>query len=124
MILSEIPEIQWPPSAKARMTKLPVRVWIGCGYLVQAYDEADGVVRLTVNSTKHESLRWADGIRWDDLQAIKSACGYGDRDAVEVYPRTADVVNVANMRHLWILPDQHASEQAIPFAWRKEVAHA
>lgn len=46
-----------------------------------------------------------DGISWDDLQWIKGAAGYRDREAVEVYPRDGDVVNVANMRHLWILPE-------------------
>ncbi|EOG1815585.1 hypothetical protein ACK3RA_000943 [Enterobacter hormaechei] len=49
----------------------------------------------------------------DALQEIKSAVGYGDRDAVEIYPRDSDVVNVANMRHLWITPEP------IAFAWRK-----
>lgn len=54
-----------------------------------------------------------DGISWDALQEIKGAVGYADRDAVEIYPRDADVVNVANMRHLWITPEP------IAFAWRK-----
>ena len=35
---------------------------------------------------------------------------------MEVYPRTADLVNVANMRHLWVLPE------LLPFAWRKGAA--
>lgn len=46
----------------------------------------------------------ADGITWDDLQWLKAAVGFGDREAVEVFPRDCDVVNVANMRHLWVLP--------------------
>lgn len=95
------------------MTQMPTNVWIGDGYLVQAYDEAGGVVRLTVNSVQHNGRSWADRIPWDDLQAIKSACGFGDRDAVEVYPPTKDVVNVSNMRHLWVLPEPLA------FAWRE-----
>ncbi|HID9686324.1 TPA: DUF7694 domain-containing protein [Citrobacter amalonaticus] len=72
------------------------------------------VIRLTVNTTSIASSgRWKDGISWDALQEIKSAVGYGDRDAVEIYPRDSDVVNVANMRHLWITPEP------ISFAWRK-----
>jgi len=52
--------------------------------------------------------------RREALQEIKSAVGYGDRDAVEIFPAQKDLVNVANMRHLWIVPE------SIPFAWRKD----
>jgi hypothetical protein len=47
---------------------------------------------------------------------IKNAVGYQDRDAVEVYPSQTDVVNVSNMRHLWILPEK------LDFAWRRQSA--
>jgi hypothetical protein len=60
-----------------------------------------------------EGDRWADNITWDELQALKTQCGYGGHDAVEVYPPTRDVVNVANIRHLWVLAEK------LPFAWRK-----
>jgi hypothetical protein len=76
-----------------------------------------GMLRLSVNRTELDaSGNWKDGITWDELQAIKSAVGYGDRDAVEAYPKNVDVVNVANIRHLWILPN-HA---ALPVFWRKK----
>lgn len=52
-----------------------------------------------------------DGITWDELQALKRQCGFGDRFAVEVYPADLDVVNVGNLRHLWVL------QGALPFAW-------
>ncbi|WP_441316779.1 DUF7694 domain-containing protein [Halomonas sp. hl-4] len=32
---------------------------------------------------------------------------------MEVYPDDANIVNVSNMRHLWVLPEQPA------FMWRK-----
>ncbi|MGL0761287.1 DUF4222 domain-containing protein [Citrobacter freundii] len=60
------------------------------------------------------SGRWKDGISWDALQEIKNAVGYADRDAVEIYPAQKDVVNVANMRHLWIV------NEPLNFAWRKD----
>jgi hypothetical protein len=110
MQLAALEKAFWP---KGHEDPKRVKVWVGGGYLVQAFDEAGGVVRLTVNSAKNDGRNWADRIPWDDLQAIKSACGYGDRDAVEVYPPTRDVVNVANMRHLWVLSDP------LPFAWRR-----
>ena len=94
--------------------KLRSNVWANAYFLVQEFKEDGGVIRLTVNTTSiGGSGRWKDGISWDALQEIKSAVGYGDRDAVEIYPRDADVVNVANMRHLWITPEP------ISFAWRK-----
>ena len=46
---------------------------------------------------------WDDGISWDQIQEIKSLVGYGDKWAVECFPPDQEVVNVANMRHIWIL---------------------
>ena len=47
-----------------------------------------------------------DGITWDELQAIKAACGYGDRDAVEFYPADDAVINTGNYRHLYIFDEK------------------
>lgn len=47
-----------------------------------------------------------DGITWDELQRIKSECGYGDMDAVEYYPKDRDVFNTGNVRHLFIMKDE------------------
>jgi len=116
----EVPEDRWPDTS--RMTIAPSRVSVvhgmsGAGYLVQMFREPNSIIRLTVCSTdatlsRSGAVRFADGIPWDDLQEIKRLMGYGDQDAVEVYPPTQDVVNRANMRHLWILPEP------LPFAWR------
>ena len=85
-------------------------------YFVQLFKEAQGVVRITVNrveyTLKNGSHHWMEGISWDDLQKIKALMGFGDRDAVEVFPADHDVVNVANMRHLWVLPGK------LSFCWR------
>lgn len=68
-------------------------------YLVQDCARADGWRVLMICRRDGR-----EGISWDDLAWLKDAAGYADREAVELYPRTGDVVNVANMRHLWILP--------------------
>lgn len=73
--------------------------WRGDAYIVQVIEEPNGVYRISVH--RHDQ---ADGISWDHLQAIKSAIGFGERDAVEAYPKDKDVLNVANYRHLWVLP--------------------
>lgn len=114
--LVEIPRERWPDSVTGD-TRL--RVWRSKAFLVQEFSTSAsspftaGIVRLSVCRTQMlPNGRWQEGISWDELQTIKNACGYADRDAVEVYPAEGDVVNVANMRHLWVLPFP------LQFAWR------
>ena len=108
--LREIPREQWPSPNDAC-----ARVWRSSAFLVQEYKPTvGGVIRLSVNRTiMRGDGRWDDGISWDELQKIKQETGHGDRFAVEVYPSDDDVVNVGNLRHLWILPEPPA------FAWRR-----
>lgn len=110
--LQEIPRIDWPENAPPTI----VRVFRSRVFLVQEYIHASPLVlcRLSVCKTSVSGNRWADGITWDELQQIKNECGYGGADAVEIYPADDDVVNVANMRHLWVL------DAPVPFAWRKK----
>lgn len=51
-------------------------------------------------------------ISWETLQTLKSLAGFGNNDAVEVYPRNQDIVNTANARHIYIMND------LLPFAMR------
>lgn len=99
----------------------PLDVWRDGDFLAMAYAVPDhpSHLRLTVVRSAGVAMDgcgrivYRDGITWDDLMSVKRDCGYGDRWAVEVFPADAEIVNVANMRHLWILP------QAPAFAWRK-----
>ncbi len=77
------------------------------GAIAWAVPGNSGIVcRLTVNRRELEADGgWKDGITWDELQGLKNECGYGNHDALEVYPRDANLVNVSSMRHLWILKD-------------------
>lgn len=117
--LEDIPEKLWPNEFI-----MPIAVFRSCNFLVQIYKEMHGVLRLSV--TRSVLLRdgsFKDGITWDEMQEIKSQCGYGDKFAVEVYPADDEVVNVANMRHIFIL------KEAPAVAWRhpnklKEEANA
>jgi hypothetical protein len=107
--LRPVPRDEWPnPNGPQR------RVWRSRDYLVQEFDAPDpACVRLSINRTTLTGDRWNDNLTWDELQDIKAQCGWITFDAVEVYPPAGDVVNVANMRHLWVLRDP------LPFAWRK-----
>lgn len=100
-VLEEIPREEWP-------AVIPDRLWKALRsnqFFVQIYQEADDIIRLTACRTAMEGDDWAANITWDSLQDLKRRCGYGERYAIEVYPREIDMVNVAAMRHLWILPE-------------------
>ncbi len=100
----------WPPNLPPRV----FQVWRNRRFLVQGYVEDTGMVRLTVcRTTMLDNGRMQDGITWDELQVLKREAGYGDYEAVEVYPRDGHIVDVANMRHLWVFP--HG--EGMPFTW-------
>lgn len=98
---------------QSKRPNAPTKVYKNSEFLVQIFNLDDEPTRITVNKVKRKGNNWADGITWDQLMQIKRLLGYADRCAVEIYPPDQDIVNVANMRHLWIveMPD---------FAWKKE----
>ena len=107
----EVPREEWPGCPPPKL----FRALRSRDFMVQVYQEGDGVIRLSVHRCAYDdkSGRWKDGISWDDLQHIKTLAGYGDLPAVEIYPPLSDEVNVANIRHLFILPE------APVFMWTK-----
>jgi hypothetical protein len=107
--LSEIPRGQWPAST----TKvIPDRVFRSKTFLALIFPEVDGAVRMSVARTElDKSGHWKDGISWEELQRLKREAGFGAMQAVELYPPDEDVVNVANMRHLWLMLEP------LPFQW-------
>jgi hypothetical protein len=113
--LADVPRADWPESVM-RASLPPRRVLRSREFLVQLF-EAPGpaTVRLSVCRTTLKGDRWDDNITWDELQRVKAEAGYPWSWAVEIYPPAVEVVNVANMRHLWLLPEAPA------FAWRRGV---
>jgi hypothetical protein len=110
-VLKEIPDSEWPGFPPGLL-----RVWRSRDFLVQLYAEQGGFRRLSVSRTSVDvkTQRWEQGITWEELQRLKREAGFGNLDAVEVYPRDCDVVNVANMRHLFLM------DELLQFAWRKK----
>jgi hypothetical protein len=105
--IKEIPRTQWktyPSSEKRRLN-----CWAGDTYIVQLFKEPKNRFRIQVG--RHDE---DDCVSWDDIQACKAAIGFGDVDALEVYPRDKDVVNLGNFRHLWIL------DTPLDFPWRAD----
>lgn len=89
--------------------------WLSNLIGVQVYkkDERKGVRRLTIHSIfPNEQGGWDELAGWDLLQHAKNSVGFGERHAVEIFPSTVDLVNVSNMRHLWVL------DEPLPFAWQ------
>ncbi len=107
--LTEIPRHIWPYEIAGLE-----RVWRSREFLAQQHSvpHTDVLCRLSINRATLSGERWSDGISWDELQAIKNVVGFVDVDAVEIYPRKADVVNVSSMRHLWLM------REPVEFAWR------
>ena len=93
-----IPRSEWPLTANPRGLS---EAWRSREFLVQIFSH-EVAERLSVCRTELSGERWKDGISWDDLQRLKRECGRGDKCAVEIFPPDSEVVNVANMRHLWI----------------------
>lgn len=109
-VLMQVPRNEWPDPDSRQLA-----VWRSRDFLVQIFNDKheDGTtLRLSINRTTMAGDRWADGITWDELQRVKREVGLGLMWAVEIYPPDHEVVNVANVRHLWLVP-------APAFAWRK-----
>ncbi|WP_349627722.1 hypothetical protein [Rhodopseudomonas sp. BR0C11] len=53
---------------------------------------------------------------WREMQRIKDELAGPDKTAVEVYPPATEVIDAANMFHLWVLPD------ALPFSLHDRAA--
>lgn len=109
--LKEWPREDWPtPNSKVS------RVWRSRGFLVQGFPEPEPVViRLSILRTALDTGGgWQQDITWEELQRLKREAGFGDFEAVEVFPQDTDVVNVANIRHLWVFPAGY-----LPFIWRR-----
>lgn len=85
-------------------TTPPLRAWRSRDYLAMLYRDRNGHARLSVNRVDRDPAGrdWLDGITWDELQRVKQET-VGDRWAVEVYPPKRELVDVHNIRHLWIL---------------------
>lgn len=92
-------EEKWP---KPRPDGL-FQVWRSNKYLVQVYNTDQGILRLSICRTMiAEKGGWEEAITWEQMMQVKRELSLGDMFAAEVYPRDEDVVNVANLRHLWV----------------------
>lgn len=107
--LAPIPRNEWPDPTAPQLRVLRSRE-----FLVQEFKATEpAFIRLSVNRTALAGDRWQENITWDELQRLKAEAGYMHAWAVEIFPAVGETVNVANMRHLWLL------REAPAFAWKK-----
>lgn len=109
-------------SAIGATERTPTSVWVNKrdGWVIQVWAGIaatpgtigtpwEGTVRICVkhskgrNANEYNSRKHDVPITWDELQAIKEWL-FAGRIALEVYPPQSKVVDVANMRWLWVLP--------------------
>lgn len=106
-MLTEIPRDRWPSHYRVD-PQAPTKAYESREFLAQLYDagarEGRTTMRLSIcRVTLKDDGRWEENLSWDELMRVKRECGFGDWYAVEVYPEDHEIVNVANMRHLWLL---------------------
>lgn len=105
----EIPKEQWPEDGEQNQR---FKVLRNNEFFVQLFHEPNDVIRMSVNRVEVDTNGdWKQDISWDDLHSIKAMLGYSDKYAIELYPDLYNLVNVANLRHLWIL------DEPLPIGW-------
>lgn len=110
-VLTKMPAESWPTS---ECSIVPDECWNSQAFFVQVFKPEGQPIRISVCRTVLASDgSWMDGITWDEMMHVKESVGFGDAWAVEIFPPINEVVNVANFRHLWIVP-------APEFAWRRK----
>lgn len=100
LYLKPVPRELWPGVYPGLL-----EVWRSKGFLVQICAEKNGYFRMSAHRTMTNGDDWIALITWDELMRLKRECGRGDLDALELFPADADVVNVANIRHLFFPPE-------------------
>jgi hypothetical protein len=93
--------------------------WRSRKFVAVVYAINENIERISINRTdfNQNHTRWKDGISWDDIQRLKAECGRGHLEAVEVYPADKDIVNLANIRHIWVFKSGSLHDQGI--GWKK-----
>lgn len=108
--LKPVPPEEWPP-ARAGVPR-PTQIMRSKEFLVQIYEEKDWTRLSICRTALDKNGGWKTGIDWETMQRLKAECGYRHKDAVEVFPKDEDIVNVANMRHMFVV------NMELPFVWR------
>ena len=84
-----------------RSKKYTVILWkIGVGFNGYNFGQRFSISR---NEWDSKDRRYKDGLTWDEIMDIKREMGFGERTAIEYYPADSETINVANMRHIFLV---------------------
>lgn len=104
--MEKVPEGEWAHLNSHDSSNPVISVFKSDKFLVQIRRQRTSI-RLSINKIAHTFEKgkpiWKDGITWDELQEIKNQCGFEKDWFSEYYPPRDEVVNIANIRHLWIM---------------------
>lgn len=110
--VAELPETLEPiPADDLEQIQLPrylVAAWRSRHFIVQHYREPNGErisIQRTVDSWRLITPGPRKPITWDELQQLKREAGFAHRWACELFPPDDSVIDVAHMRHLWLLAE-------------------
>jgi hypothetical protein len=117
--LTPIPSDRLPPVFKHEVR---LGAWESRNYLAQwfAAPAFNGIPGTRLSVCRYPVVKegrwtggfvWEDPFSWEELMAIKAELGFADVYGLEVYPPAADVVNLANTRHLWLFASP------LPIGW-------
>lgn len=98
---------QIPPSYSDPFGQEAAAAWASPEFFASLFKQ-DSAWRLSVTRTDLSE----SPLSWEELMEVKRRCGFGDYDALEVYPRDSDIFNSGNIRHLYFVG-------TVPFALRK-----
>jgi len=91
-------------------------IWMSDTYQVNVLDVpcAWGFAMTWLSIKRRDKEAFHD---WRELQQIKNAIVGPDREAVEIYPAEARMVDTANQYHLWALP----AGKTFPFGFNERM---
>lgn len=111
--LFRVEKSEWPETQPG--WSRPIDVIGGLGLISLVFQEGSGRLRISARWAQIGAVWDKTPIGWEALQAVKNFVA-PQRAALEIYPVEGREVNVANMRHLWVLPEK----TGIPFGWDPE----
>lgn len=88
-----------------------LEIWRSKKYLVIVWKVPAGK-KLSISRQEWDSKerRYKDGITWDEIMEIKHDIGMGNKTGIEFFPADDEVINLGNVRHIWIVPDDKIND--------------
>lgn len=82
------------------------REWAACVTTAHRNRVFSVLDRMDSSGARHLAVTSLSGVRptWREMQRIKDEIAGANATAIEVYPPHAEIVDAADMFHIWVLP--------------------